>query len=187
MSVRPEIKPSEILLTLRDGDIFLHTPKAADVIWKDRFTGKVVLLNNTGEVALLGNKVNDLFLLPGGGIEDHEDIIVGTKRECREETGCEINITHKLGMTEDFRTRNAKHCISFGYIGTVVSQGAPRLTKNETDIGAYVTWVPLAKACELFTIQEGKVRRGEVRFYNTCFNVVRDSLFIRRAEEMLNS
>lgn len=187
MSTTPEIKTGDVLLTLRDKDVFPQAPEVLDVIWKDRITGKAVVLNEAREVALIGNKVNDLFLLPGGGVEDSEDPITGTKRECQEETGCTIEITHELGTTEDFRARDAKHCISFGYIGKVIAQGNPKLTENETDIGAYVTWLPLSKARELFATQEEKVRRGEVRFYNTCFNILRDSLFIRRAEEVLSA
>lgn len=187
MSTTPKIKTGDVLLTLRDKDVFPQAPEVTGVIWKDRLTGKAVILNNTGEIALIGNKVNDLFMLPGGGIENNEDPIAGTKRECQEETGCTIEITHALGVTEDFRARDAKHCISFGYIGKVVAQGSPKLTENETDIGAYVTWLPLPKARELFATQEEKVRRGEVRFYNTCFNIIRDSLFIRRAEDALNA
>ena len=46
-------------------------------------------------------------------------------------------------------------------------------------------WVPLSEAIKIFAAQEEKVRRGEVEFYNTCFNIVRDSFFVRRAQELL--
>lgn len=178
-------KDGEILMTLYDKDIFPNTPDVTDVAWKDRPTVKVVLFNEEGKIALIGNKVNEFFLLPGGGIEDDESILDGIIRECQEETGCEIEIQDALGKSEDFRLRDSKHCISFGYSAKVISYGTPTLTEGEADIGVYVKWVSLPEATELFKLQEKKVRAGEVKFYNTCFNTIRDSLFIRRALDLI--
>ncbi|MCR4328927.1 MAG: NUDIX hydrolase [Candidatus Roizmanbacteria bacterium] len=171
-------------MVLRDEDIFPNTVDVTDIVWKDRLTGKVVLFNNEGQVALIGNKVNDFFLLPGGGIEDNESVLGGIRRECKEETGCEIEIQEMLGMTEDFRSRDGRHCISYGYSAKVISNGTPTLTDNEEDIGAYVKWLSLPEAVELFRLQEQKVKAGEVKFYNTCFNILRDSLFIYKAQDL---
>lgn len=178
-------KNNEILMTLRDKDIFPNATDAIDVVWKDRPTGKVVLFNEENKIALIGSKVNDFFLLPGGGIEGDESIIEGIKRECREETGCAIELQDLLGVTEDFRQRDSKHCISFGYSAKAISYGAPLFTADEADIGAYVKWLSLPEAVELFRLQEEKVKAGEVKFYNTCFNIFRDSLFIRRADDLI--
>jgi 8-oxo-dGTP diphosphatase len=184
MSYTDYKKDVEILMTLRDKDLFPNTSEPSDIIWKDRPTGKVVLFNDQNLIALIGNKVNDFFLLPGGGIEGSETILDGVKRECQEETGCEIEIIQELGVTEDFRTRDRKHCISYGYTAKVISQGTPALTKSEIDIGAYVKWISISEAKELFMNQEERVKKGEVTFYNTCFNILRDSLFIRLAQEL---
>ncbi len=174
----------DILLVIRDRDIFPDAADVLNIVWKDRPTGKVVLLNEKGDVALISNKVNDFSLLPGGGIEENEPILDGIRRECREETGCEIEIQDALGITEDFRSRDNKHCISYGYSAKVTSYGMPTLTESEIDIGAYVKWLPLLEAAELLRLQEEKVRAGEVKFYNTCFNTIRDSLFLHRALEL---
>ncbi|MEK7604729.1 MAG: NUDIX hydrolase [Patescibacteria group bacterium] len=184
MSNSNPMQNDELLLVTRDSDIFPDAPKMPDVVWKERPTGKVVLFNATREVALLGNKVNPFFLLPGGGIEAEESVLDGVRRECREETGCDIEIQDALGITEDFRSRDSKHCISFGYSAKAVSQGTPTFTASEIDIGTYVKWFPLPEAIELLRQQEEKVRAGEVLFYNTCFNTIRDLLFLRRAQEL---
>ncbi len=172
-------------MVLRDKDIFPDAPDTTDVVWKDRPTGKVVLFNEKNEIALIGNKVNDFFLLPGGGIEEGESVIEGTKRECQEETGCHIELQEALGITEDFRARDIKHCISYGYSAKAISQGTAKLTESEADIGAYVKWLSMPEAITLFALQEEKVRAGEVKFYNTCFNILRDSLFIKRAQSFI--
>lgn len=178
-------KNSEMLMVLRDRDIFPSYIDDSNVVWKDRPTGKVVLFNNKNEIALIGNKVNDFLLLPGGGIEKNESLIDGIKRECQEETGCEIDIQELLGMTEDFRARDSKHCLTYGYTAKVVACGSTAPTENEIDIGAYVKWISLTEAVTLFARQEERVKSGEVKFYNTCFNIFRDSLFIRCAQDLL--
>lgn len=176
---------SAVLLTLSDKDIFPNASDTTSIVWKDRPTGKVILFNEKKEIALVSNKVTNLFLLPGGGIEEGEDIVEGTKRECREETGYEIEITHELGMTEDFRARDSRHCLSYCFAAKALSQGPVALTKDESDIGFFMRWFTMEDAAKLLASQEEKVRRGEVEFYNTCFNIVRDSFFIHRAQTLL--
>jgi len=184
MSNQKYDKNGEVLMVLHDKDIFSEPIDITNVIWKDRPTGKVVLFDKENNVALIGNKVNNFFLLPGGGIEGSESILEGIRRECQEETGCEIEIQEFIGITEDFRARDSKHCISHGYSARAISYGTPTLTESEIDIGAYVKWVPLPEAINLFSQQESKVKAGEVKFYNTCFNIFRDSLFLQRAQEL---
>lgn len=174
-----------MVMVIRDKDIFPDAPDVSDIVWKERPTGKVVLFNEDDQIALIGNKVNDFFLLPGGGIEADESILDGIRRECREETGCEIDIQDALGVTEDFRSRDSKHCISFGYSAKVISYDTPTLTANEADIGAYVKWLSLPETIELLRLQKEKVLAGEVKFYNTCFNTIRDLLFIRRFQGLI--
>lgn len=185
MSDENQIKNREFLLVLHDKDVFSNPLDARGVVWKDRLTGKVVLCNKENHIALIGNKVNNLFLLPGGGVEGSESVVDGTKRECREETGCEINILDMLGMTEDFRARDSRHCITHGYLARVSSYGTPALTDNEKDAGVHVSWISLDDAIDLFASQEKQVKAGKVSFYNTAFNILRDGLFVRRAKEVL--
>lgn len=177
------------LLTLTDRDVFSNPMETNtnEQDWEQRLTGKVVLLNDENKIALIGNNVNNFFLLPGGGIESEEALLDGVFREVREETGCEIKITHELGTTEDFRNRDNRHVITHGYLATVVSQSNPNFTKNEIDVGAYATWISLEESERLLENQKKKVEEGKVEFYNTCFNTIRDLLFIKKAKEILNS
>lgn len=184
---KKHIQKDNHILTLRDKDIFLDASVDPNILWKDRITGKAVIFDKDLQIALIGNKVNEFFLLPGGGIEEGEEIIDGIKRECKEETGCEVSILGLIGSTEDFRARDCKHCISYGYFAKVISISDRNLTESEKDIGAYVKWVSIDDAIQIFTEQEKQVKMGNVKFYNTCFNILRDLLFIRLAKDLISN
>lgn len=52
------------------------------------------------EVLVMSNKSNDKLWFPGGGIEIHETLEEGLKREVKEETGLEIEI-QELALTKE--------------------------------------------------------------------------------------
>ena len=173
------------LMTLRDEDVFPNKNIPLITEWIDRPTGKVVLFNYRKKIALVGNKVNNFVLLPGGGVEESENIVEGTLRECQEETGCIIKITHELGITDDYRSRDSRHAINYGFIGEVLSHGEQNLMHNEKDIGLHVIWVSLKEASKIFKKQEIELKEGRVDYYNTGFNILRDRFFIESASELL--
>lgn len=173
------------LLTLRDQDVYPNETVPYITEWKDRRTGKVVLLDEESRIALVGNTVNDYFLLPGGGIDDHENAQEGAARECLEETGCKIAITHDLGITDDYRSRDARHSVNYGFLGHVISREDSQLTESERDVGLYIRWVALDEALKIFASQEVAVHENTVRFYNTGFNMLRDKFFLEKAADVL--
>lgn len=173
------------LLTLYDKDIFPKPETYTVATWRDRITGKVIILDEFKKIALIKNNVHNYLLLPGGGIEENEDIIQGTIRECAEETGYKIVIETELGITDDYRAKESKHCINYGYIGNIVEKGEPNLTESEKDIGVSVVWIPLTEAVILFEKQVESLKEGTIKYYNTGFNVVRDCFFVKKAFEIL--
>lgn len=61
--------------------------------------------------------------LPGGGVEEGEDIETGLRRESFEEIGCTIEYIHELGTIEEYRNecRNGggRHQISHCFIAEI--------------------------------------------------------------------
>jgi len=60
------------------------------------------VLRNSGDVALVTNKLSGKYYFPGGGIEPGERITDGLKREVWEEAGIEIETGPLLRFAEDF-------------------------------------------------------------------------------------
>lgn len=156
------------------------------VIYEERVTGKAIILDAEKNIALVGNTVNEYYLLPGGGIELGENIIDGIIRECKEETGYIVEALEIVGVTEDFRARDKRHYTNYCYIMRLISKGKTEHTKSEEKNGMYTKWFSITEAVELFKKQEQKLKAGEVSFYNTGFNIVRDGFLIKRAKILLN-
>ena len=170
------------LFTLRDSDIFPGREVPTDIVWRDRRTVKVVIFNDSGEVALLGNTANEYLELPGGGVWDNETLTEGAVRECEEETGCIVEIIGELGCTDDYRSRDTRHNINFGFTAKVVShEGKVDLTDDEKTAGKQLRWVATNEAVIILQKQEELLRDNKVGFYNTAFNMIRDSHFLQKA------
>jgi len=85
----------------QDLDSKLPTPDRSG--YNVRRAGRAVLTNSKGEIALMYVGKHSMYKLPGGGIEENEDIHEGLKREIMEETGCHANIGDEVGITIEMR------------------------------------------------------------------------------------
>jgi|GEM_PF-183544 len=168
--------------TTRQKEIF---PELEDDITKihfeDRLTGKAVVFDDDNNIALVGNKINTFYLLPGGGIDQDESIENGIVRECLEEIGCEVRLEKEIGVIDDYRNRDKKHCINYCYAARVVGEkGELSLTDDEKQNGLHVIWVSLEKAFKILEDELSQLKKGEVHFYNTAFNIARDYAFLKK-------
>lgn len=154
--------------------------------FEDRVTGKAIVFDDDNNVALVGTKVNSFYLLPGGGIDQGESIEVGIIRECLEEIGCNVELKIPIGTIDDYRNRDRKHCINYCYTAKLIGhKGELTLTEDEKKNGLHVIWVPLDEAIKILEKEVGQLKRSEVTFYNTGFNILRDHLFLKEAKELL--
>ena len=167
------------LKTFYQKDIFPNM-KSAEVVFEDRLTGKAIIIDHEDKIALVGSSVNHIYTLPGGGIDSGEDIQSGIIRESKEEAGCVVEIAYMLGIIDDYRNRDKKHCISYCAVTKVIgNKQGPELTEDEKKNGLHVKWFTKEEACNLLDEEYNKVLVGEINFYNTAYNVARDFEFIK--------
>jgi 8-oxo-dGTP pyrophosphatase MutT (NUDIX family) len=159
---------SKLLLTIRDEDIFpsekLLEPSSAAPY--KRIAVRFIILDESGDIALVRGKGGKYYLMPGGGVEGEESLEEAVRRECMEEVGCEIEILKEIGYTVEHRNMDNRDQETHCFIAKVVGdKGSPQSTQ-EDEIGLEVTWLSPSKALE--TLLEHK---NNVAGYNGNFNV----------------
>lgn len=172
--------------TLTQTDVFPEKEDSREeIVFEDRLTGKAIVFDGDNNIALIGNKVNSFYLLPGGGIERDESIESGIKRECLEEIGCNVLLQEEIGVIDDYRNRDKKHCINYCYTAKLIGEKRElKLTEEEEKNGLHVMWVPLDEAIIILEKEVRQLKNGEVVFYNTGYNILRDHLFLKKARNL---
>lgn len=170
------------LATLSDKDIFPYKEFTPVAKWVLRPTVKIILQNSEGKIALVTNSIHNIFLLPGGGIDDGEEVLIAANRECVEEVGCSIIQSEIIGVTEEYRARDKKRCETYGVIARVqeIISGDSR-TDEEKKNGLIPVWLSKEDVAEKFRKQEELLFLGKIEFYNTGFNIVRDNILFKEA------
>lgn len=119
---------------------------------KPRRTARAVLENSNGEIALLYSREYNIYSLPGGGIEEGENIKDALYRELGEETGCKIISVAELGYIEENRGYSDYTQISYYFKVTTNSRDFhPRLTATEEKYGTSIGWYSIKDAYEKIT------------------------------------
>lgn len=168
--------------TIHQKDVFPYMSEPGEISYAQRYTGKAIILDREGYVALISNNVNNFLQLPGGGIDDGEEITDGIVRESLEETGCDIRLMSEVGIINDYRARDKKCCITVCYTAKVIGdKGKNSLTDTEIEIGMSTLWLKPLEVLSIFQDQVIELEKGNVEFYNTGFNILRDYKFFNEA------
>jgi 8-oxo-dGTP pyrophosphatase MutT (NUDIX family) len=145
--------------------------------YKTREAARAVVFDNDGKIALLNVSKWNYHKLPGGGIDEGESIIAALKRECREEIGCEIEVTAELGEILEYRKMFNVKQTSYCYLAKVVGEkGEPAFMLDEIDDGFKVEWVSIEKAKSLFDSEKPLEKQGEL------YIVPREKIILALAE-----
>ena len=140
-----------------------------------RKAARAVVFDKDGLVALLHATKNHYYKLPGGGIEPGETKEQALNRECREEIGCDIEITGELGCTIEYRKKYNLKQTSFCYIAKVAGEkGEPKLEQDEIEEGLEAIWLPIGEALT-------KVKDSQLNIYESQYIVSRDTALLEAA------
>jgi len=150
-----------------------------DIEYRIRKAARAIVLNEVHEIALLYVTSEGYYKLPGGGIEQGEDIVEALKREVLEEVGCHIEILSELGITIEYRNQINQLQISYSYLTELKgSKLPPTYTQEELDEGFRLVWVNIDKAIRL-------MKNYTPTQYVGRFIVERDLALIVEAENLL--
>lgn len=98
---------------------------------KPRYTARAVLKNIDGKYAVMYSHKFGLHSLPGGGVDEAENIVSALKREILEETGCICEHIKELGYVSE----NRFHCdyTQISYYFIVETEGSTQQTQMTED------------------------------------------------------
>jgi len=112
-----------------------------------RLSTRAICLNGNDILMLYTQRYHD-YSLPGGGLDNGEDIEVGLVRELQEETGAvNIKIINPFGIYEEYRPWykpdfDIQHMISYCYVCEVDKNlGSTNLESHEINNGMKPEWI----------------------------------------------
>ena len=170
------------LLTILESDIYPEKINLSSEDFRIRNAARAVVLNNKGEVALLKANTYSYHKLPGGGIEQGEDMELALQRELLEEIGCKANITSEVGEIIEYRDKWKMRQISHCYLAQQVGkQQPPAFTQSEIDEGFEVIWInSIESAIKL-------LEQDKPENYDGLFIQCRDIQLLKTAHQLLSS
>ncbi|HRY63645.1 MAG TPA: NUDIX domain-containing protein [Patescibacteria group bacterium] len=153
---------------------------SATIKYQIRRAARAVVIDNDNKVALLWNDHTNHHKIPGGKVEEGENILEGLKREIKEEAGCEVGVTGEVGCIVEFKNQFEELHFSYCYLGRVIGEkGEPEFTEQEKEHGFKLKWVSLEEAIKLFEVDKPNDYWGQ-------FMWRRDFDFLLKAREILD-
>jgi len=143
--------------------------------WEYRKAARAVVFDNDNKTGLLHVSSENYYKLPGGGIEEGEDIKIALDRECEEELGVRVEVLKEIGSIIKYRAQFKLHQTSYCFLAKTSSEkNAPNFTKEEKLSGFEIVWVEPKEALHLLNLKQTSDYEGK-------FIEERDSCFLNEA------
>lgn len=126
---------------IHEQDIIPDAPHTDPAKFVHRRAARAVVIDDRGRIALLHVTNGSYHKLPGGGIEEGEDIPTALGREVREETGCRAEVDAEVGQIIEYRDQWEQIQTSYCYLARQRgSIGQPEFTEDEKAHGFEIVW-----------------------------------------------
>lgn len=171
----------ELLKTIKEAEVIAEAQPHEDFEYTLRTAARAVVFDAEGKMAFLHVTKKHYHKLPGGGVEEGEDLITGLKRKCREEIGCAVEVTGEVGQIIEFRDKLKVRQESFCYLAKVVGEKGPtNFVEDEIEDEFKLLWVDLDEAIRL-------LENDQTESYSGRFIIVRDLCLLYKARELIRS
>ena len=126
-----------------------------------RKAARCVVRDEAGHIALMYFARDQFYKLPGGGIDEGEDLLDALAREVQEEAGLEIDDIEQLGIVEENRYYCGMHQLSYCYRARAARETDFARTDEEAAAGMELRWVDdIETAVALIRDSEGHDEEG---------------------------
>src|SRR3989344_1565353 len=166
----------KILKTIRDKDLGLDFAEPS--VCRERKASRAIVFDKDNNIALLHAKNKSYHKLPGGEIEDGEDIFQALRREAMEEIGCEIDNIKELGIVEEYRNKFSLNQLSYCFIANLKGEkGTPHLEADEIEDGFETVWLNIDEAIKIIENEK------DLEHYEGRFITRRDLILLKEAKK----
>ena len=168
------------ILTIHEQDIVPEAPVIDTVNFRKREAARAVVSDNAGKIALLRVGLYDYHKLPGGGIDEGEDIPTALERELLEEIGCKAEVTGEVGEIIEYRNQFELEQISYCFVATQIGeQGEPDFTEKELREQFSIVWTDNIDSA-IALLEQDKPTNYEGKFIQK-----RDLALLKAAKEQI--
>lgn len=136
------------------------------------------------KIAMIYSSKFDTFKIPGGGIENGENLNNALKREVLEETGLSVKINQDIGIVTELRTdfdsfEKGLFQISYAYLADFDSdQAEVNYTESELEEGFSWEWIEVHEVMK-------HMHSSKTNSYNKKFELARDLLILNEVKSIL--
>ncbi len=151
--------------------------------YRIREAARAILFDEESRIALMYVASDDYYKLPGGGIDEGEDVTTALSRELLEEVGASsVEVTSEVGQVDEYRDEyevNGRHyCFVAKLTGLIVE---PARTEKELAEGYETVWA--ANIDEAICL----VEQGNPKDYGHNFERLRELAFLNEAKSLLKN
>lgn len=171
----------ELIREITESDANIPPSSKKDIRYELRKAARALVFNREGKIAILFASKFNYHKLPGGGVEDGEDILTGLERELLEETGCKVEMRPQdVGVVIEYRSEDGLLQISYCYLADVIGEpGEVAFTEREIENGFELQWLSMEEAINF-------LENDAPASYFEKFVRARDLSFLKHAKEILD-